>query len=81
MSSNSVPTVAVIANFDGEGNPVYKAWCFACAAYLSSDKTWATRPPVVTAAQRHLTGKHDASEPAYAPAGGRPNDVKVGEVS
>ena len=81
MPSNTIPTVAVIANFDEAGDAQFRAWCFACGEYLSSEKQWATRQPAVNAGAKHLSSKHGTAEPAYSPAAGRPSDVKVGEVA
>jgi hypothetical protein len=81
MSSNSQPTVAVIANFDPQGDPDYKAWCFACSEYLLGDKRWSSRTGASNAANKHLEKQHGTADPEYQPAAGRPSDVKVGEVS
>lgn len=81
MPSNSVPTVAVIANFDANGDAQFRAWCFTCGEYLSGEKRWSGRAHASTAAGKHLSDKHGAEKPAYSPSEARPSDVKVGEVA
>ena len=68
----------IVANFDAEGDPYYRVFCWDCADYVG--KNWRTKKTAISTSQRHA-GKHGMDSPTFRHfhTSSRYCDKKIGE--